>query len=244
MLFRSPEGFLHIGNGQFDYNAPLTWPSLPTDGYQSFNVGGVVAPATPTNFNGDTVTFSPPDMTDPEINNLPVQPLVIESNLPVSSMDAAVTDFFSPITCSDDADPTPDLVINFPVSFDVDTETDVSLTCTDDAGNTSSTLVVLEDNATNASTVDHAGLGNFDISALNLDYGNDTNLVLTEAQIKAMSSATDELTVHGGADDTLTVSGAVDTGQTRMIDGQTYNVYTIGNDGATLIVDHEVNVII
>ena len=29
-----------------------------------------------------------------------------------------------------------------------------------------------------------------------------------------------------------------------MIDGETYNVYTIGNDGATLVVEQDVNVII
>ena len=54
----------------------------------------------------------------------------------------------------------------------------------------------------------------------------------------------DTLTIHGGNDDTVTVSGAVNTDNTQTIDGQTYNVYTIGNDGATLVIDQDVNVII
>ncbi len=115
---------------------------------------------------------------------------------------------------------------------------------TDAAGNNSATLVVLEDGAGNGTTVGHAGLSGFDIQALNLDYGDNTGLTLTEAQIKALSDSSDTLTIHGGNDDTVTVNGAVATGQTQQIDGQTYEVYTIGNDGATLIVEQDVNVII
>ncbi|MEM7363664.1 MAG: CFI-box-CTERM domain-containing protein [Pseudomonadota bacterium] len=153
-----PEGFLHTGSGQFDYNAPLTWTSLPTDGFQSFNVGGIVAAATPTNFNGDTVTLSPPDTTDPTIENLPPAPLTIESNSVVSSMDAAVTSFFANITCSDNADPTPDLVIDFPADFDVDTTTDVALTCSDDAGNSADASVPVS--ITSFLDTDSDGIGN------------------------------------------------------------------------------------
>ena len=114
----------------------------------------------------------------------------------------------------------------------------------DAAGNISGELVILEDNATNAGTIDHAGLAGFDIQSLNLDYGNDTNLTLTEAQIRAMSGSTDTLAIQGGTDDQVTVAGASNTGQTQQIDGQTYNVYTIGNDGTTLLIDQDVTVII
>ena len=54
----------------------------------------------------------------------------------------------------------------------------------------------------------------------------------------------DTLTIHGGADDTVTVAGASNTGVTQQIDGQTYNVYTMGNDGATLVIEQDINVII
>ena len=122
--------------------------------------------------------------------------------------------------------------------------TNLVVSRTDSAGNTSGELVILEDNATNAGTIDHAGLAGFDIQSLNLDYGNDTNLTLTEAQIRAMSGSTDTLAIQGGTDDQVTVAGASNTGQTQQIDGQTYNVYTIGNDGTTLLIDQDVTVII
>lgn len=119
--------------------------------------------------------------------------------------------------------------------------TNLVVSRTDAAQNTSSTLLVLEDNATSFA---HAGLGSFDIESLNLEYSADSNLTLTEAQIKAMSNASDTLTIHGGMDDTLTVSGAVNTGATQTIDGNTYSVYTLGTDGTTLVIDQDINVII
>ena len=45
------------------------------------------------------------------------------------------------------------------------------------------------------------------------------------------------------SDDTLTITGATQSG-TKTIDGEAYNVYTIGDDGTTLIVDEDVNTVI
>ena len=114
----------------------------------------------------------------------------------------------------------------------------------DGAGNVSDTMIVLDDNATNAGTLDHAQTGNFQIEALELDYASDTSLTLTESQIRDLSDTSDTLTIHGGADDQVTVSGAVKTGQTETIEGEAYDVYTIGDDGVTLVIDQDINVII
>ena len=69
------------------------------------------------------------------------------------------------------------------------------------------------------------------------------DLTLTEADINALSGNSDTVIVHGGSDDTLTITGAAATG-TETIDGEAYNVYTIGDDGTTLIVDEDVNTVI
>lgn len=114
----------------------------------------------------------------------------------------------------------------------------------DTAGNISDTMIVLDDNATNATTLNHAAVGNFQIEAIELDYAAGANLQLTEAQIKNLSNASDTLTIHGGTDDQVTVTGAQRTGSTKTIDGEAYDVYTVGNDGVTLIVDQDINVII
>ncbi len=122
--------------------------------------------------------------------------------------------------------------------------THLVIASTDDAGNQSDTLLVLDDNVTNAGTIEHAAAGNFNIEGIELDYASDANLTLTEAQIRDMSDTSDTLTIHGGSDDQITVADATKTNQTVDIEGETYDVYTVGNDGVTLIVDQDINVII
>ncbi|WP_323777675.1 Ig-like domain-containing protein [Leisingera sp.] len=112
----------------------------------------------------------------------------------------------------------------------------------DDAGNSSGTLVVLEDGA-GATVLDHSGLSQFNIDELNLVHADAVDLTLTEADINALSGNSNTLTVHGGSDDTLTITGAAAAG-TETVDGETFNVYTIGDDGTTLTVDEDVNVVI
>ncbi|NSY37764.1 Ig-like domain-containing protein [Leisingera sp. ANG59] len=112
----------------------------------------------------------------------------------------------------------------------------------DDAGNSSGTMVVFEDGA-DATVLDHAGLSQFNIDELNLVHADNVNLTLTEADINALSGNSDTLTVHGGSDDTLTITGATASG-TQTVDGETYDVYTLGDDGTTILVDEDVNTVI
>ncbi|SFK68588.1 Ig-like domain-containing protein [Shimia haliotis] len=114
----------------------------------------------------------------------------------------------------------------------------------DSAGNLSDTLLVLDDNVTNTGTLDHAALDGFNIEGIELDYASDAHLTLTEAQIRDLSDTSDTLTIHGGSDDQVTVSGAQSTGQTVDIEGEVYDVYTIGDDGVTLVIDQDINVIV
>lgn len=114
----------------------------------------------------------------------------------------------------------------------------------DDAGNRSDTLLVVDDNATNAGTVEHAAIDNFQIQGIELDYAADVHLTLTENQIKELSDTSDTLTIHGGSDDTVNVTGAQATGDTVRIEGEDYDVYTIGDDGVSLVIDQDINVVI
>ena len=125
--------------------------------------------------------------------------------------------------------------------------THLVLSRSDAVGNTSSTLVIFDDNATNSGTLDHAKLGDFNIDNLDLQFSTDVQLTLSEADIKALSNNSDTLTIHGSDNDndriTLTGGNATSAG-TRVVDGELYNVYTIGNDGTTLVVDQDVQVVI
>jgi large repetitive protein len=114
----------------------------------------------------------------------------------------------------------------------------------DTAGNESSTLFIV--NNTSSSTVDltRAGLLGFDFSTIDLTVAPQASLTITEAQIRSLTGADKTLTISGGADDTVTMNGAVDTGNNATVDGQTYSIYTLGNQGATLLVDDDITKVI
>ncbi|WP_422050110.1 Ig-like domain-containing protein [Shimia sp.] len=187
----------------------------------------------------DSVTFSGSDVTslvlDTEAQNYDIHAL----NTDGSSTDVATTEI--------DLSRTETL---FRLNSAAPDGTHLVAASTDSAGNESDTLIVLSGNATNTGTLDHAALGGFNIEAIELDYADQARLTLTEQQIKDLSDTSDTLTIHGGIDrggnttDQITVNGAVKTNQTETIDGQLYDVYTVGNDGVTLVVDQDINVIV
>lgn len=116
------------------------------------------------------------------------------------------------------------------------------VTSTDAAGNASSTYVVLDETDTSVVNVSNPNLAGFQIETVDLRFGDQSELTLTDAQIRALSDSTDTVVVHGGADDRVTVTGAQRGGQVQ-VDGERHDIYTLGNDGATIVVDDDINVI-
>ncbi|WP_299045714.1 Ig-like domain-containing protein [uncultured Tateyamaria sp.] len=130
---------------------------------------------------------------------------------------------------------------NFQFQSDVPDGSHLVVTSEDAAGNTSGTYVVLDDESAN-STVDlgNPSLGNYQIEAVELQFAEEANLTITEAQLLALSDSTNTLTIHGGSDDTVTIAGAQRTGSTT-VEGQTYDVYSLGTEG-TIILDDDIAV--
>ncbi|MEQ8901889.1 MAG: Ig-like domain-containing protein [Roseovarius sp.] len=112
---------------------------------------------------------------------------------------------------------------------------------TDPGGNASSTYVVLDETNTQVVDVTNPNLAGFNIETIDLRFGDQADLTLTEAQLRGLSGNSDQVVVQGGADDQVTITGAQAAGQTQ-IDGQTFDVYTLGND-ATVVVDEDINTI-
>ena len=115
------------------------------------------------------------------------------------------------------------------------------VTTTDGAQNTSSTYVVLDE--VNTSIVDPANpnLAGFQIETIDLRFGDNSELTITEEQLLALSDNSNTLTVEGGADDTVTITGA------QKVDGGTnepagYDFYTLGQD-ATIIVGDDIDIV-
>jgi len=110
----------------------------------------------------------------------------------------------------------------------------------DDAGNASGALLVTDDPATNAVTFTDQlarALGAFDVELIDLRFAEDTNLTMTEHQIRALSGTTDTVAVTGGADDSVNIRGASLAGTTE-VDGQGFSIYTLGD--ATILIDDDI----
>ncbi len=130
---------------------------------------------------------------------------------------------------------------NFEFNTNVPDGSHLIVTSTDAAGNTSGTYVVLDDESANSSvSLSNPSLGNYQIEAVDLQFAEEANLIITEAQLINLSDATNTLTIHGGSDDSVTILGATRTGSTS-VDGQLYDIYALGTEG-TVILDDDITV--
>lgn len=105
---------------------------------------------------------------------------------------------------------------------------------TDTAGNENATYLVLEEAGTNV--VDMAGLDGFDIGAIDLSFAKDSELTLDISTLEGLSDADNNLIIHGGDDDTVTILGAEKSEQTSVSeDGTRFNIYSMGDDAQIFI---------
>ncbi len=63
------------------------------------------------------------------------------------------------------------------------------------------------------------------------------------SDLEGFSTNDNTLVVHGRGDDTVTITGASATGETEVIGGRTYDVYSLGDEGGRVILDHEIQVV-
>lgn len=110
----------------------------------------------------------------------------------------------------------------------------------DAAHNESSTLLIV--NNTNAPVVDlnRSGLASFDLSAIDLTVAPEAHLTISESQLRNITGPDHSLIIKGGADDTMSLIGGMDTGTTKLINGQSYSLYTLGT-GASVLVDDDIS---
>ena len=114
----------------------------------------------------------------------------------------------------------------------------------DPAGNESSTLFIVNNTSSSVVDLSRDGLDGFDFSTINLTVAPQASLTITEAQILSLTGADKTLTIAGGTDDSVTMTGAVDTLRNETIDGNVYSVYTLGSQGATILLDDDIQKVI
>lgn len=115
------------------------------------------------------------------------------------------------------------------------------ITSTDNAGNSSGTFLAFDELSTSVIDLSAPLAEGMRIDAIDLSFAEDSTLNLTEAQILAMSPDTATVTIHGGSDDTVTLTGATSAG-TETIEGRLYAVYDLGQ--ARVVIDDSVDRII
>ena len=105
----------------------------------------------------------------------------------------------------------------------------------DAAGNSASTLLVVNNTHTGSVDLSRAGLEGFDFSVIDLSSAPQANLTITASDIARLTGVDHDLTIKGGADDHVTLSGASRvTGE----DVSGYHAYSLG--GATILVDEHI----
>lgn len=114
------------------------------------------------------------------------------------------------------------------------------ITATDAAGNASGTFLAFDALTTSVIDLSAPIAAGSRIDAVDLSFAEDSSLTLTEAQILALSPDQRSLTVHGGSDDSLTLTGALRDG-TEVVEGRNYAVYALGE--ARVIVDEDVRIL-
>lgn len=119
----------------------------------------------------------------------------------------------------------------------------------DDAGNSSDTLFVLDTGSSRPEgvyfnvDVDNSGLGDFDLGAIDLQFVNGGELTLSAADLDRLTGVDGTLTVHGGGDDRVVLTDDATAGGSTDIDGQSYDIYTLGDD-SVLFVDADIDVVL
>jgi hypothetical protein len=108
----------------------------------------------------------------------------------------------------------------------------------DEAGNETSTLLIVDNRTSVDVDLGRDGLSQFDFSAIDLTFAPEANLTLTASDLAALTGTERELIVKGDSDDHVSLDDATATGQVREVDGHSYNVYTLG-DG-TVLVDEDI----
>jgi hypothetical protein len=117
------------------------------------------------------------------------------------------------------------------------------VTAEDSVGNENSTLFVFDESGSNVVNATNGGLDGFNIGAIDLQLAESSELTLTADDLEGLSTNGNELTIYGGNDDTVTISGATASG-TTTIDGNTYDIYSLGDEGGSLIIQEDITVII
>lgn len=63
-------------------------------------------------------------------------------------------------------------------------------------------------------------------------------MTLNAADIDRLAGVDKSVTIHGDTDDQVVLEGGSETGRTEQIGDETYNIYSLGNEGEIYVYEH------
>jgi hypothetical protein len=85
------------------------------------------------------------------------------------------------------------------------------------------------------------GLENFDLSAIDLTRAPDARLTINAQQLESLTGPDQRLIVKGESTDQVTLRNVTNVQDDVVINGQRYDIYTLGNNGAQVLLEDDVS---
>lgn len=115
----------------------------------------------------------------------------------------------------------------------------IIVTDSDPAGNTASTLLIVNGNSDVTVDLERIGFNQFNLSSINLEHAQNS-LTISAEQVARLTGTDNTLIISGDANDSITALNALDTGKQLLIGGQQHSVYSIGDSGTLLVLDDQI----
>lgn len=111
----------------------------------------------------------------------------------------------------------------------------------DAAGNEANTLFIKNTSTGVEVNLDRQGLESFDFSAIDLTRAPNARLTITADQLEALTGPDQTLIIKGDGNDTVTLRDVMGPAVRETINGQAYDIYTLGDSGARILLEDDVH---
>lgn len=111
----------------------------------------------------------------------------------------------------------------------------------DAAGNQSNTLFIKNTSTGVAVDLTREGLQGFDFSAIDLTRAPDARLTITARQLESLVGPDNQLVIRGEHTDHVTLQNVTSQRENVLINGQLYDIFTLGTNGAQVLLEDDVS---
>ena len=111
----------------------------------------------------------------------------------------------------------------------------------DAAGNDANTLFIKNTSTGVEVNLNRAGLETFDFSAIDLTRAPNARLTITADQLESLTGPDQTLIIKGDGNDMVTLRDVNGPSVRETINGQVYDIYTLGDSGARILLEDDVS---